>query len=319
MSATWTGTQWSFGTLTSHTFGPAINEYGDMRSFASPRSEGDFIVAVDVTDLGGGVHRYNYAVYNHDSDRQMREFTIPVASGINVTNIGVRDADTDAGNQWTSSFANGKVSWFTQTHAQNPNANSLKYNSVFNFWFDANAAPVSGCALFNHFKPGSLQWLSAMTMTPPQGVAAPGSYNIVEGTQSGGNLASLAAPDGNSLVVWNLNEDYTPDTIVDVVGMVPCNEPSSLRFNLTSRHTRAPSNLQLQFWNFQTNAWEQVDFRVAPTSMATYQVNVTTNPIRFVGLNNEVRARMTWTLINEAVQGNDWFTHIDQATWEALP
>lgn len=169
---TWNGTTWTFSTNTTMTLGPAINVWGDMRSTATPRTEGDVIVAAKTRDLGNGNTRYDYAVYVHDLDRQVREFSIPIEAGISVSNIGFRDIDKDPSNDWTSAFADGKVTWQTQTFQVNPNANSLKYGRVFNFWFDASSTPIPATATVGQFKPGIVETALAADTRAPGGLVA---------------------------------------------------------------------------------------------------------------------------------------------------
>jgi hypothetical protein len=183
-TAAWTGTTWTFTTTTNIALGPAISAWGDARSTATPRTEGDAIVAVKTTPISGGTH-YEYAVYLLDLDRQVREFSLPIESGLNVTNIGFRDVDKDPTNNWTSAYADGTIKWSTETFAANPNANSLKYGRVFNFWFDVNAAPVASTSTLNLFKPGALTDLTASISGPPPPAPAPISGTIALGDFEG--------------------------------------------------------------------------------------------------------------------------------------
>ncbi len=318
-TATWGGATWSFSTQTPMTLGPAINVWGDMRSTATPRSEGDAIVASQATDLGGGNYRYDYAVYIHDIDRQIREFTIPVALGTNVSGVGFRDIDKDATNDWSWTVQNGKVVWSTQTHQQNPNANSLKYGSVFNFWFTANAAPVSGCSLLGLFKPGTQQRLSAAARVPPPGDTLPETLFVTDGEHFSGTVQSLFAQDGNRLYVTNANEVDIPDAGYEITGTAPCESPSALRLGLVAQSVRPPSFQIVMFWNYDTSQWETIDTRVAPTTETSMLISVTSNAGRFVGPNMELKAKVLYTLINEVVQDGSWVVITDKAAWQVTP
>lgn len=122
--------------------------------------EGRFIVAMKATSLGGGNWHYEYAVQNLNSDRSGQSFVIPIPAGTSVTNIGFSDVDYHSGEpyaltDWTSAVSSNQITWSTQTHAQNANANALRWDTIYNFWFDANAAPVQGSAAIVLFKPGS--------------------------------------------------------------------------------------------------------------------------------------------------------------------
>jgi hypothetical protein len=316
---TWNGSSWSISTNTAMTTGPAINLYGDMRDTAMPRTFGDAILAVKTIDLGGGNWRYEYALYVHDIDRQIREFSIAIDPATTVTNVGFRDIDQDPNNNWTSNWSNGRLSWSTQTFQQNPNANSLKYGSVFNFWFTANAAPVNSCANIGLFKPDTVMLLSADTKAPPMGAIRPDSWMLVGGQYGGGDVASLYARDGNRLLIQIVDELNVTDAVYDVFGTSPCPDPSAIRLNLTSQTDRPPSLQFVQLWNFTTNAWETIDTRTAPTTETQIQVSVTSNAARFVGVNNQMRARVTHMLIQDEAQTRVWNSWFDETTWTVTP
>jgi len=96
---TWTGSSWSVATTGLGRVGrPAINRWGDMRSTAQPQTEGDIIVGVQNHGLGRRYVALRYAVYNHTSDRQMRQFSVPVPIRDDVQNIGFHDIDQDGTN-----------------------------------------------------------------------------------------------------------------------------------------------------------------------------------------------------------------------------
>jgi hypothetical protein len=124
-------------------------------------AEGRFVVGAKATDLGGGRWRYDYAVFNINSSRSGGSFSVAVPASDSVTNIGFHDVDYHSGEvysntDWTSSVANGRVTWTSpQTHAQNPNANALRWGTMYNFWFDSSAATTTGAATLGLFVPGT--------------------------------------------------------------------------------------------------------------------------------------------------------------------
>jgi hypothetical protein len=117
-------------------------------------------VARKVTDLGGGVWHYEYAVHNQNSDRAARAFSVefPVATGF--TNVGFKgivhhSGEPYATDDWTSSSTPNTLTWSTDTFATNANAHALRFATMFNFWFDADQPPSD--AIINSiglFKPG---------------------------------------------------------------------------------------------------------------------------------------------------------------------
>src|SRR6185503_16002395 len=132
------------------------------------------------------------AVYNHDLDREIKEFSLPVPVGTVLQGVGFRDVDQDGGNQWTDSFSGGVLKWTMGT------TNTIKYSNVFNFWFDADMPPANASATLKQFKAGSAGDLAAVTRGPV--VLTPvSSYTIVNATPLAGNLQSLALRDADRL------------------------------------------------------------------------------------------------------------------------
>lgn len=159
------------------------------------------IIGARATDLGGGVWHYEYAVHNLNSDRSVYSFSIPVDPSTIVTNIGFRDVEYNDGDgeswvnrdgtDWSGVFAGGSVTWAcAHTYAQNPNANALRWGTMYNFRFDANVAPTTGNATLVQFKPGA-QTLQASTVVPSvPSCACPGDVNG-DSKVDGGDIANF--------------------------------------------------------------------------------------------------------------------------------
>jgi hypothetical protein len=65
--------------------------------------------------------------------------------------------------------ADGGVTWSTQSYAANPNANALRFGTIYNFRFDANAPPSQRVnVLIGLFRPGDPSNVWAQTVGPPQ-------------------------------------------------------------------------------------------------------------------------------------------------------
>ena len=123
--------------------------------------DGRLWVAHKVTDNGNGTWRYEYAVFNLTSDRCAASLTIPVILGSTTTNAGFRDIAAHSGEpydstNWNFVAGHSTASWSCfQTFSQNPNANALRWGTMYNFWFDSTAAPGQGSASIGLFKPGA--------------------------------------------------------------------------------------------------------------------------------------------------------------------
>jgi hypothetical protein len=124
-----------------------------------------FIVSAKATDNGNGTWNYEYAVHNLNSHRSGQSFSLPMPAGVLVTSTGFHDTfyhDGDgvnnitySGTDWGMSQNSASISWSTETFAQNQNANALRWGTLYNFRFTANAAPTTGNASIGLFRPGA--------------------------------------------------------------------------------------------------------------------------------------------------------------------
>jgi hypothetical protein len=167
------GTAWNFSFIGNTIRAlPAIRAWHTADSAVTETdiqiaNDGLFVLSSKATDLGGGTWHYEYALYNLNSDRSGQDFSVPLPDGATATNIGFHDVDyrngdgignvNFSGTDWTATRANNKITWATQTFAQNPSANALRWGTLYNFRFDANVAPLAGTstATFTLFKPGA--------------------------------------------------------------------------------------------------------------------------------------------------------------------
>jgi hypothetical protein len=140
-------------------------------------ADGRFWVGSKVTDLGNGTWAYEYAIQNVNSDRSGASFSVPIADGVTITDIGFHDVsylDGDGiptnpaspnttarnfdGTDWTGVVSNGAITWtVAQTYAQNTNANALRWGTLYNFRFVANVGPETADAELGLFKPAAGQ------------------------------------------------------------------------------------------------------------------------------------------------------------------
>jgi hypothetical protein len=129
-----------------------------------------FEVARKVTEVAPGSFHYEYAVRNMNSDRAARRLEIRFGAAVAVSGIGFKDVDHHSGEfepsndlpisttDWDSSYDAGSatVSWETDDYTAVPEANALRWGTMYNFWFDADAGPDSITAhRLSYFKPGA--------------------------------------------------------------------------------------------------------------------------------------------------------------------
>ena len=182
---TWNGSSWTFNTISSLVNGSVLDHWtgASVSSVTNGLDDdGRLYVGVSVTGPdGGGFYRYEYAVHNRDNARGVNEFIIPVCPSATVQNVDFHDIDDDAGNDWTFS-QDGATLTFSTTD------NALEWNSIFNFGFDCDAAPVGNNEVILH-----------------QSLAGSGADNLVVNTETPtgpSNLVDLGfgTVGGNGLI-----------------------------------------------------------------------------------------------------------------------
>jgi hypothetical protein len=188
-----------------------------VRFEPEPGVDGIGTVAYRVTNPSSGVWHYEYAVFNQNIDRAIRTFSIPVGGGVEISNIGFHAPPQQPGSTfdgtfnnegfsnspWSSVVSGGVLEWSTQTLAENPNANAIRWGTMYNFRFDSNQPPVEGTATLGFYKTGSPMTIAVMV--PSGSVTA--SYSVsgrianANGTGIRGARVTLQDPEGNSRTV----------------------------------------------------------------------------------------------------------------------
>ncbi len=185
--------------------GPTVREVPAIYAWQAIDPEVE-IVAVDTPDgerfhagrritEDGGVMHHEYAIHNLSSDRSARSFTIRLPASADIRNAGFRDVDHHSGEpyattDWTIDVDGGTVTWFTDDFATDPDANALRWGTMFSFWLDVDVAGNTTYSL-GLFKPGA-----------PQDVEIPftpilGDLIFADGFESGDLSAwSCAGPPG---------------------------------------------------------------------------------------------------------------------------
>jgi hypothetical protein len=159
------GSSWTFALNTGLNHGSALDAWvspsppaGSLNTLLT-LPEGHVRLAVKTTDLGGGQTRYEYALMNHDFDRQIGSFFVPT-QGVSVTNLSFGDIDSNAGNDWTVTQDASGVTW-TKVGAQ-----GLDWGTLFNFGFTATSVPVATSASAAAVEAGSPATLTLATLAP---------------------------------------------------------------------------------------------------------------------------------------------------------
>jgi len=135
-----------------------------------PGNDGIWFMGYKVTNPSAGVWHYEYALYNQNLDRAIQSFTVPVGPGVNVTNIGFHappqqpgfaNDNIPGGNGYSSTPWDVDttdpdfITWSTETFATNQSANAIRFGTLYNFRFDADAPPQTANSTVGYFKTGS--------------------------------------------------------------------------------------------------------------------------------------------------------------------
>lgn len=161
-----------------------------------PGNDGIGTVGYKVTNPSPGVWHYEYAIYNQNIDRAIQSFSVPVGAGVTLSNIGFyappqhpgSTADGTVGDAgfsslpWTQTQTSGSMTWNSETLAQNPNANAIRWGTMYNFRFDSNVAPQTVTATIGFLKTGAPITVQIQGPAAQQAVASAGGRVL---TQSG--------------------------------------------------------------------------------------------------------------------------------------
>ena len=189
--ATVTGTphyqssMWSFSGQSNFKLGAAIDRWVDPSNLP-PNSmntelaanEGHAKLAVKATDLGNGTWRYDYAVMNFDFARAVTQaqgsghgpdprvvsnmgfdsLSIPAGGTIGATTFS--NGTVDGANAWTSSSANGTVTWTA------PAGGTLDWGTMYSYSIISSSAPVAGTATLHVALDGTPASYDVATLVP---------------------------------------------------------------------------------------------------------------------------------------------------------
>ncbi len=186
--------------------------------------DGRFIVGYKVSQIDETTWHYEFAIQNYNVDRSARSFALPLPSCVDVSNVGFHDyvyhsGEPFDGTDWGSMIDANGLSWQTVdaegnpvTFAENPNANALRWSTLYNFRFDANSPPTAADATIGLFKSGGEGDPDSVTVA----ILVPSA--IVPNPDLDGSGFVDGADLGLLLSAWETNDcnaDLTGDGIVD--------------------------------------------------------------------------------------------------------
>ncbi|MAB82618.1 MAG: hypothetical protein CMJ24_04170 [Phycisphaerae bacterium] len=132
---------------------------------------GRVYVGSKATALGGGWWHYQYAIQNLNSHRGIDGFSIPVPDCVQIENIGFTDVpyhsgEGVAGTDWPVTRSNGAISWNTDSFEDDPNANAIRWSTMYTFGFDADAPPTDDTADLSLWRTGTIESIEGDVRSP---------------------------------------------------------------------------------------------------------------------------------------------------------
>jgi hypothetical protein len=187
ITTSWGGSSWSFAHADSvHHYDSALYRWSGatVSSNANGANDGRFYVAVKVTGPTNGLYHYEYAVHNRDNHRGGASLRIPICAASGVWNPSFRDIDTDPNNDWVFSRTATAIE-FRATSLK------LRWNSIYNFAFDSDAAPMSTTLSIDQYDQGAgAPWIDVTSTGPSD------ARNLALGAGCGTPSAPLLATTG---------------------------------------------------------------------------------------------------------------------------
>jgi hypothetical protein len=188
---------------------------------------GRYHVGWQATELASGNWLYEYAVYNGNSNIEGTSFSVPTSPALTITNAGFRSPFYHSGDgAWPNNQSNtpwafsevegGFARWDMVTGETVPN--ELGFGTLYNFRFEADAAPVFGAQVQIGLENGSTLFVAAL---------GPGEPDIE--TPCPGDTNDDGVVDVNDLN--NVFLDWGTDGSAnggDVAGATPGSDPDGI-------------------------------------------------------------------------------------------
>ncbi len=156
----------------------------------APDEDGRAFLYYEVSDLGGGMWHYEYALYNMNLDRAIQAFSVPLDPAVTISNIGFHappnhddpgvDPDQEYSNEpWRIDVFPDAVMWSSETLEENEQANAIRYGTLYNFRFDADMPPNGVASSVTFYK--TLDTAAVITLAPVEGGPQCGNGIVDEG------------------------------------------------------------------------------------------------------------------------------------------
>jgi hypothetical protein len=185
--------------------------------------EGMFKLSTKVTNLENGFWRFEYALFNLNSHRSAGSFRIPLPIGAVIQNVGFHapfyhSGEPFSNDPWDVTIEGDAITWSTTPYDEDPNANALRWSTLYNFRFEANAGPQASSATIGLFRPGTPALVTGNTLGPAVGQVDCNANELPDACD-----ISCEAPGCDEFEDCGLSPDCNGNSIPDVCEP-DCNE-----------------------------------------------------------------------------------------------
>jgi len=159
---------------------------GVVEAVVDVPDDGRFLLAARALRIGGNQWNYEYAVFNLNSHRAARAFSLECPDAIQIGEHGFHDVDyhsgdgpggvSIAGTDWVFDGSADAARWETDAFEMNPTANALRWGTLYNFRVSCNAVPLMGTAALELFRPGGPAAID-IVITVPGGPSCLGDHD----------------------------------------------------------------------------------------------------------------------------------------------
>lgn len=198
----------------------------------APGTDGIATIGYKVTNTSPGVWHYEYAVYNQNLDRAIQSFSVPLGSGVSLSNAGFHAPPQHPGwtgdgtvgntgfssNPWTPIQSGGAITWGSESFAQNQNANAIRWGTLYNFRFDSNRPPQTVNATIGFFKTGAPITVQVQGPTPAVAVNVSVGGRVTTSDGRPINFGMVYMTDSNNVTRWALSNPFGYYNFENVAG-----------------------------------------------------------------------------------------------------
>ncbi|TDJ75704.1 MAG: hypothetical protein E2O39_03840 [Planctomycetota bacterium] len=170
---------------------------------------GYYFLGFRVEQLDASHWRYEYALYNMNSDRAAASFAIPIpCAQVEITDRFYRDVDPHSGeiwsgDDWALDTSGGFLRWHsTETFAMNVNAGVIRWGTMSSFGFTGDRPPADAQAEIGLFVPGTPSTLYS-TVSGPCATPICGAENYCVTAPSSAGPGAVIGYDGSPSLTAN--------------------------------------------------------------------------------------------------------------------